>query len=78
MIEKKLTDNVFVEQYSCGHGIDDVDLICHYCDGQEGVQKSKQMLLRDNEDGPMYWCIGCGYTLDEGVAMMVRLNEVNI
>ena len=76
MIEKKLTNNVTVGHYSSGE--DETDLICHYCDGQEGMQGSKLMLERDNDDGPMYWCTGCGYTLDEGVAMMVRLNEVNI
>ncbi len=73
MIEKKITETVSVEVY----GSED-EVVCHYCDGKEGVQGSRMMIPRENEDGPMYWCTGCGYTLDEGVAMMVRLNEVNI
>ena len=76
MIEKKIAEDVSVETYdeSLGGG----EIVCHYCDGEAGVNGSRMMLLRENEDGPMYWCTGCGYTLDEGVAMMVRLNEVDI
>lgn len=37
-----------------------------------------EMVFRDNNEGPMYWCIGCGHTLDEGVSMAIRLNEVEI
>ncbi len=74
MIEKKITQNVAVEVYDSSLG--NAEVVCHYCDGVEGI--SKVMLLRENEDGPMYWCTGCGYTLDEGLAMMVRLNEIDI
>lgn len=76
MIEKKITDDVSVEIYD--ESLGEVEVVCHYCDGKEGMQGSRLMISRENEDGPMYWCTGCGYTLDEGVAMMVRLNEVDI
>ena len=77
MKEKKITEDVSIETY------DDLtpyepDIVCHYCDGVNGMGGSRLMLRRENENGPMYWCTGCGYTLDEGVAMAVRLNEVNI
>lgn len=38
----------------------------------------KEMTLRENEEGPMYWCNGCGYVLEEGLSMAIRLNEVDI
>lgn len=47
----------------------------HKCPGQEYLT---EMVFRDNNEGPMYWCIGCGFTLDEGISMAVRLNEVEI
>jgi predicted SprT family Zn-dependent metalloprotease len=37
-----------------------------------------EMVFRDNNEGPMYWCMGCGYTLEEGISMAIRLNEVEI
>jgi hypothetical protein len=75
VIEKKICDDVSIEIYdeSLGGG----EIVCHYCDGDR-MQGSRMMISRENDDGPMYWCTGCGYTLDEGVAMMVRLNEVDI
>ena len=76
MIEKKITENVTLEVYD--DAIGGGEIVCHYCNGEAGVEGSRMMLRRENEDGPMYWCTGCGYTLDEGVAMMVRLNEVDI
>jgi hypothetical protein len=36
------------------------------------------MILRDTEEGPMYWCGNCGYTIEEGEAMAIRLNEVTL
>lgn len=76
MIERRICVDVSIETYdeSLGGG----EVVCHYCDGEAGMQGSRMMISRANEDGPMYWCTGCGYTLDEGVAMMVRLNEVDI
>ncbi len=74
---KKITEDVFIETYN--EELDDsADVICHHCDGRDGVTHGRIMLRRENEEGPMYWCTGCGYTLDEGVAMAVRLNEVDL
>lgn len=36
------------------------------------------MVLRENEDGPVYWCGGCGFTLGNGEAMAIRLYQVDI
>lgn len=47
----------------------------HKCHGEAWLT---EMVFRDNNEGPMYWCMGCGYTLEEGVSMAVRLNEVEI
>ena len=76
MTEKTIAENVTIETYD--DSLENAEVVCHYCDGREGVQGSRLMISRENDDGPMYWCTGCGYTLDEGVAMAVRLNEVNI
>ena len=76
MTEKKITEDVTIETYdkSLGGG----EVVCHYCKGEQGSEGSRLMVSRENDDGPMYWCTGCGYTLDEGVAMAVRLHEVDI
>ncbi len=37
-----------------------------------------RMKLRDNFDGPNYWCPGCGFVLGEGPSMAVRMNELEI
>jgi hypothetical protein len=76
MEEKKITDDVSIEIYD--ESLQGASIVCHYCDGPAGMEGSRMMLLRENDDGPMYWCTGCGYVLDDGVAMAVRLNEVNI
>ncbi len=76
MTEKKIAEDVTIETYDDSLG--NAEVICHYCDGKEGMKGSRLMISRENEEGPMYWCTGCGYTLDEGVAMAVKLNEVDI
>ena len=76
MTEKTIAQDVTIETYDDSMG--SAEVVCHYCDGKEGMQGSRLMISRENDDGPMYWCTGCGYTLDEGVAMAVRLNEVDI
>ena len=43
----------------------------------EAVEDKSFMILRENDDGPMYWCEGCGYTLEDGEAMAVRLFEAD-
>ena len=37
-----------------------------------------EMALRESDDGPLYWCPGCGYSPDKGISMAIRLNEVKI
>ena len=50
--------------------------LMHMC--KPPLHKFAQIVLRENEEGPLYWCTGCGFTLDEGVSMAIRLNEVDI
>jgi hypothetical protein len=76
MTEKKITNDVTIETYD--ESLGGADVVCHYCEGTTSASGSRLMISRENDDGPMYWCTGCGYTLDEGVAMAVRLNEVDI
>jgi hypothetical protein len=38
----------------------------------------KELTFRENDEGPLYWCNGCGYTVDNGVAMAIRLYEAPI
>ena len=80
---KKISDTVyeitpFEEQEIDGHheGPCSERWLMHMC--KPPLHKFAQIVLRENEDGPMYWCTGCGYTVDEGVSMAIRLNEVDI
>ena len=50
-------------------------IVAHMCNDAEWLH---EMTLRENETGPLYWCTGCGYTLEEGLSMAIRLNEVDI
>ena len=50
--------------------------LMHMCNPP--LHKFAQIVLRENEAGPLYWCTGCGYTVEEGVSMAIRLNEVDI
>lgn len=50
-------------------------VLLHDC-GQDDAKCP--MESRGNHTGPEYWCTGCGFTLDGGEAMAVRLHEVNI
>jgi hypothetical protein len=70
--EKLIAEDVYI--------IDDVldreaPVVGHLCPDNGFLT---EMTLRENESGPMYWCRGCGYILEEGLSMAVRLNEVNI
>ncbi len=64
---KKLTEDVYL--------FDDNTLV-HAC--KTIPNWYKVMLLREHDDGPRYWCEECGYVVDDGVAMAVRLYEVPI
>jgi len=67
----QVAENVYI----CDHTYCSSRHVLHECSNEETMHN---MILRDNEDGPMYWCEGCGYTLIEGEAMAVRLHEVDI
>jgi hypothetical protein len=54
---------------------DDMVDVRHECDGDQWLHK---MILRENIEGPVYWCSYCGYTTDEGMSMAIRLYEVAI
>jgi hypothetical protein len=69
--EKKIVENVYLVKYITF----ETEMLVHHC---EGNQHYKEMTFRESEDGPMYWCEGCGYTLDSGTAMAVRLYEAPI
>jgi len=73
--KKKIKDRVWLYEYKPFKGTKDLIELRHECenDGWTGL-----MTLRDNEEGPVYWCCNCGYTLGNGEAMAVRLYEVNI
>jgi hypothetical protein len=66
--EKKVAEDVYLVKYSSF----DYEMLVHHC---EGKQYYKEMTFRENEDGPMYWCEGCGYVIDNGTAMAIRLYE---
>jgi len=68
---KVVADGVFILE----KGIHGEESVQHQCPGRD---RASQMTLRENEDGPLYWCKGCGYILEEGVSMAIRLNEVDL
>jgi len=70
---KKFDNGITIRQ----HG--DRSLILHSCpEAKESSNWGIVMCFRENEDGPMYWCPECGYTLANGEAMAIRLYEVNL
>ncbi len=79
----KIADDVYLLPYLEGKNQPGHDFIqkyentrpYHKCRGEQWLT---EMVFRDNNEGPMYWCTGCGHTLDEGIAMAIRLNEVEI
>jgi hypothetical protein len=69
--ERKITENVYLVKYATWAS----EMLVHHC---EGNQYYKEMTFRENDDGPMYWCEGCGFVLDNGIAMAIRLYEAPI
>ena len=69
--EKKIADRVYLVKYA---GIPE-EMLVHHCEGKEHY---KEMTFRENDEGPMYWCEGCGYVVDNGTAMAIRLYEAPI
>ena len=64
---RKIADEVYAEEA----GYDEIKLF-HECN--EG-QWMYALTLRENAEGPLYWCEGCGKTIDNGEAMALRLYE---
>ncbi len=57
----------FIEEYAGG------PMVAHKCPKfPEGL---KELTFRENNDGPLYWCSECGYVVENGVAMAIRLYE---
>ncbi len=79
---KKLSDDVYeITPFDVEEDVGDETgfrnrHLVHMC--APPLHKFAQIVLRENEEGPLYWCTGCGYTVEEGVAMAIRLNEVDI
>ena len=69
--EKKVAERVYLIKYNTV----ECEMLVHHC---EGKGHYKEMTFRENDDGPMYWCEGCGFVLDDGTAMAIRLYEAPI
>ena len=68
---RKIADQVYVqEKYEYP---EEVNLL-HECDEGEWMHA---LMLRENAEGPLYWCEGCGSTIENGEAMAIRLYEAN-
>jgi hypothetical protein len=68
---KKIAERVYLVKYnSVAH-----EMLVHLCEDRGDY---KEMTFRENDDGPMYWCEGCGFVLDDGTAMAIRLYEAPI
>ena len=66
---RKIADGVYVEEkYDFP---EDITLL-HECEEGEWMH---HLTLRENEEGPLYWCVGCGKTIENGEAMAIRLYE---
>jgi hypothetical protein len=83
LIETKVTDSVWIEQYDSTLFLNGCFVVhnCEHIDDNEQAlrqENSGVMHLRRNNQGPNYWCAKCGYVLDEGASMAVRLFEIKI
>ena len=70
-IKRKIADDVWLLSYRSLKK----PIPVHIC---EGCDWFKVMKYRENFDGPVYWCEGCGYVLPEGLAMAIRVNELEL
>ena len=83
MTETKITDSVWIENYELPFDSKSM-FIVHNCarvddkDVQMRRTNAGVMELRNNDEGPNYWCSKCGYVLDEGASMALRLFELEI
>ena len=63
----KIADGVYAQEV----GYNGIKLL-HECYEGEWMYS---LTLRENEEGPLYWCAQCGITIDNGEAMAIRLFE---
>lgn len=70
-IRRKIAEDVYILTYPSMNK----PLLVHLCGGCTWY---KEMTYRENFDGPNYWCRGCGYELPDGIAMAVRVNELEL
>lgn len=80
---KIIAPNVFERRFINRNGETGTVRILHDCEGNTTIETLdsltlNSMVLRENEKGPMYWCGSCGFTIEEGQAFAIRLNEVDI
>ena len=66
---RKIADEVYAAEWDYG----EINLL-HECDEGDWLHK---LALRENEEGPLYWCSACGKTIENGEAMAIRLYEAN-
>ena len=69
-VKKKIADDVWLLTYG-----NQPSIPVHLC---EGCDWFKVMRYRESFDGPVYWCEGCGYVLPDGLAMAIRVNELEL
>ncbi len=69
---RKIADQVYAEEHEYLNYPVEVNLL-HECDEGQWMHK---LTLRENAEGPLYWCDGCGATIENGEAMAIRLFEV--
>ena len=66
--DKKIGEGVYLVK----HTNLNYEVLVHLCNEDSAYH---EMTFRENDDGPMYWCEGCGFVLGNGEAMAIRLYE---
>ena len=67
---RKIADQVYAQDRYYPEEI----LLLHECEEGEWMH---HLTLRENAEGPLYWCVGCGATIENGEAMAIRLYEAD-
>ncbi len=68
---RKIAQSVYIEDKDSTQF--DTKLL-HECEEGEWMYA---LTLRENAEGPLYWCEGCGDTIENGEAMAIRLYEAD-
>ena len=71
---RKIAQSVYIEEDENSISISPLPYLMHECEEGEWMHT---LYLRENEEGPLYWCEGCGATIENGEAMAIRLYEAN-